>query len=568
MPMRQLIGFTIAVSAAALAHSFPTRAAEVTLGERGELRVDGKPLLPIFVWLQPVSNFDMLVSLGINTFMGEGAGAETTKEFLDAAQTRGVWGIIHSREENWPLKDHPALLTWMFGDEPDLPARVSYESLWAKSPGPDGSINIWWEGEQPTETNISGQGWPNMESTVLSGGVWLGLDGNSLPPDGHFHARYRIEVPETRTFTLWSREFGKSWGSPTWWRFDDGEWQHTPRDIKTIEVKRVASNLSIGWHRYASAQLSAGAHSFEVKVDEGRTRGRSLEVVENDYLAAFDAFLLTTSEQEPLTPDPPLRPRVLPEQVAEQYKALKAADPKRPAYLNLTASFYEQFQRYDDATYAAYCRATDIIGYDLYPVTGWGRPEWVPLIGLATAKLRELGGGGVPVWAILECTTKLRWVSQERLDQIGHPRGAHADELRAMVWLAVVNGATGIGYFPHRWEPYRQAEISEELQAEMKRTNRQLTDLAPAILGPDAPRPIAHDDIEGGPVQTLTRQHAGALYVFAVNTTREAARARFRVPAGTRVEAYEEDRTIGAEANGFEDSFAPLGVHVYIIGGG
>ncbi|MGD8240573.1 MAG: hypothetical protein PVH68_18605, partial [Armatimonadota bacterium] len=184
--------------------------------------------------------------------------------------------------------------------------------------------------------------------------------------------------------------------------------------------------------------------------------------------------------------------------------------------------------------------------------------------GPATAKLRELGGNKVPVWAILECTTKLRWVSQERLDQIGNPRGARADELRAMVWLAIVNGATGIGYFPHRWEPYRQADISEELQAEMKRTNRQLAELAPAIVGPDA-EPIAHEDLEGGPVQTLTKEHAGVRYVFAVNTTREPARVRFRFAAGAQVEVYEEERTVRLDGDGFEDSFAPLGVHIYIV---
>ena len=49
-----------------------------------------------------------------------------------------------------------------------------------------------------------------------------------------------------------------------------------------------------------------------------------------------------------------------------------------------------------------------------------------------------------------------------------------------MVWMALAAGAKGIGYFPHRWEPYRASDISEEVQAEMKRTNAQLRDLAPA----------------------------------------------------------------------------------------
>lgn len=556
----------VALAAALLRQGGALAAAEVTLGPQGELRADGEPFLPIFVWLQPISNFDMLISLGINTFMGEGAGSgETAKDFLDAAHERGVWGIIHSRPGNWALKDHPALLTWMFGDEPDLPAKIQYRCPWDVPRGEDGAVNVWWEAEERAETNFLTENWMNVESSVLSGKRWLSTSTDRLPAEGHYYARYRVTVPQAGDFTLWSREFGKSWGSPTWWRFDDGEWQHTPRDMKTLESVRVARSLSVGWHRYGTVALTAGPHALEIKVDESRTLGRSLKVSENDYLVGLDAFLLTTSDKEPLTPPQPPRPRVSPEQIAQQYQALKAVDETHPVYLNLTSGFHEQFARYDDATYAAYCRATDIVGYDMYPVTGWGKPEWVPLIGSVTAKLRELGEGRVPVWAILECTTKLRWVSQERLDQIGHPQGAHADELRAMVWLAIVNGATGIGYFPHRWDPYRQADISDELQAEMKRTNRQLRELAPAILAPSAAEPIEPEALEGGPVAAVTRQHQGARYVFAVNTTREQARARFRVPAGATVREYDEDRNIRVTEEGFEEAFAPLGVHIYVV---
>ena len=53
-----------------------TEASHVSLGVNGELRVNDQPFLPIFVWAQPVRNFDFLISLGINTFMGEGAERE------------------------------------------------------------------------------------------------------------------------------------------------------------------------------------------------------------------------------------------------------------------------------------------------------------------------------------------------------------------------------------------------------------------------------------------------------------------------------------------------------------
>ena len=368
-----------------------TGASHVSLGANGELRVDNRPFLPIFVWAQPVRNFDFLISLGINTFMGEGAERRAAKDFLDEAQARGAWGIIHAQEKKWQLKSHPALLCWMFGDEPDMP---------------------------------------------LSG--------------------------------------------------SDGQRLDTPR--------------------------------------------------------------------------------TLPDEIVKRYQALKAVDEGHPVYLNLTASFYEQFARYDDETYRRYCQATDIVGYDLYPVTGWGKPEWVPLIGKATRKLSDLAGPRVPVWAILECTTKLRWVSNEKLNRIDRPQGARDFELRSMVWQAIVNGAKGIGYFPHRWEPYKPAEISEELQVEMKRTNRQLTELAPVILSPDASEQVECEVMDGNPVDVLTKEYQGRLYFFAVNNDFKPVRVRFTLPPGIKASEahiYEEQQKIIVRNGVLEDTLGELGVRIY-----
>lgn len=511
------------------------RPASVTVGKRGELRVNGKPFLPLFVWLQPVRNFDFLASLGINTFMGEGAGGESPRQFLDALRERGLWGIIHSRPENWPLKEHPALLAWMFGDEPDLPASLPYERPVAVPKDERGFLNLWWEGEQPKETNFPQGGWMEQEATriLLSDGGWLTLDADELPPEGAFFARYEVEVPQGARYTLWVREFVKSWASPTRWRFDAGEWQQTPRDLKALEPQRVHRVLTVAWHRYGEVELTAGRHLFEVVVNERRTAGSPEKVAEN-FMVGFDAFLLTTGDQAPLSPPRPPRPKVAPEEIARQYAALKQADTSHPVYLNLTAGFFPQFARYEEVTasaiYPAYCRATDIVGYDLYPVTGWGRPEWVPLIAPVTRKLRELAPPQVPVWVILECTTKLRWVSQEHLNRIGRPQGATAAELRAMVWMALLNGAKGIGYFPHRWDPYQPCDISEELQAEMKRTNRQLTQWASVLLGPEVAGMVEVEAVEGGPVEFMVRraEEGGFPHLFLVNASTAPARIRLR----------------------------------------
>jgi hypothetical protein len=382
----------------------PDKAATVTIGERGELRVDGKPFLPVFVWLQPESNFDFLKSLGIDTFMGEGSGNQSAQQFLDALKERGLWGIIHARQSNYVLKEHPALLTWMFGDEPDLAAR-------------------------------------------------------------------------------------------------------------TPEADAAQQN-------------------------QGERRRRP--------------------------------PRVTPEEIAKQYAAVKEADKTHPAYLNLTSGFHPQFARHDEATYRGYCRATDIVGYDLYPVTGWGRPEWVPLIYSATRKLDELSPPRVPVWVILECTTKLRWVSQDRMNQLGRPKGATAAELRSMVWMSIVGGATGIGYFPHRWEPYKPAEISDELQAEMKRTNRQLKELSSVILGPEVVGKVTMEEPKDGPVQFIVRQAEGGStpHLFLVNASTEPARVRLRVSGARALRDIEGGSSTPVEGGGVALSFEPLQVRLFTLASG
>lgn len=543
-------------------------ASTVTIGQRGELRVDGRPFLPIFAWLQPVRNFDFLKSLGINTFMAEGAQqGETTQQFLDALRERKLWGIIHARPENLSLKAHPALLTWMFGDEPDLPARVPYEPPVSVPKDEQGHVGVWWEGERPEKTNFRTKNWMDVESDRLSGGRWLSTSTDKLPVEGAYTAQYSVEVPEAADYTLWVREFGKAWGSPSWWRFDEGEWRHTSRDLKTLESESVGKNLSVGWHRYAVVSLTAGRHAFEVKVDESRTLGKPDKVAENDYLIAFDAFLLTTSDKPPLAPVQPPRPRIAPEEIARQRATLRQADTKHPIYLNLTSCFFKQFAKYDDDTYRAFCKVTDLVGYDMYPVTGWGRPDWVPLIRPVTRKLRELAPSHVPVWAILECTTKLQWVSQEHLDRIGHSRGATALELRAMVWMALLNGAKGIGYFPHRWDPYKQCDISEELQAEMRRTNRQLTELSSVLLGSDVEGAATGRTVEGGSVQLAVKkaEESPAAHLFLVNASTSPARIELRLSRAKALLDLDTGQAMPLVGGGVSLSLDPLQVRLFVI---
>jgi hypothetical protein len=140
------------------------------------------------------------------------------------------------------------------------------------------------------------------------------------------------------------------------------------------------------------------------------------------------------------------------------------------------------------------------------------------------------------------------------------------EELRAEVWLAVVGGARGIGYFTHTWSPeHHEFDVSAQLQKEMARTNRMLQALSGGLTGEATPAAA-----DSPAIKVLARRAAarGRTYVLAVNASRGHVRAQLSVPSLTvaegAAEVYGERRSIRVAAGRLSDEFAPLGVHVYV----
>ncbi|MBM3497269.1 MAG: hypothetical protein FJX74_01240 [Armatimonadetes bacterium] len=530
-------------------------AAEVSIGPNRAVLVDGEPFFPLFMWLQPTRLIDYHKDLGVNCLMGEGANDQSQgPAFLDALEAAGMYGIVHFSEANLPLADHPALLTWMFGDEPDLAGQTPFVP-----PTLDGATVVL-EAESPQASTFpEGRSWLVKQHAQLSGGSWLHVTQDNLPEPA-YTAIYELEAPEAGTYVLWDRGFMKQWGSPTRWRIDAGEWQTCPRDAKTIEGRKVGSNQSVGWHRYGEVDLATGGHTLEIAAGDGRTLGKP-DQVGTDLLFGVDLFLLTTSQAEPSTPYITV-PRTSAEAIAEQYAAKLAADPDRPLYLNLTCGFFEPYRKLPPEMYDAYCAATDLVGYDHYPIYGWGRPDKIHEIAQATAALRKIAGEGKPVWAILEVTNGGQWVRDDM-------RPPTPEEVRAEVWMAIVNGATGIGYFPHVWKPeYQQSRIPPENEEALRRINAEIAELAPVILGDPVEGVVCESEGEL-PVEVLAKQSPDGTYVFAVNLLRAERQARVVVPnlqTGARIEVLGENRALTAEEGAFEDSFGELGVHLYRVG--
>ncbi|HUI94057.1 MAG TPA: hypothetical protein VLX68_17595 [Chitinivibrionales bacterium] len=94
--------------------------ATVSIGPNKEVLLDGKPFFPIMTWLQNASRIATEKTYGINTFVGQGDNS-TALAYCNEAQAQGVYAVPSwNAPEIASVKAHPAMLGWVFGDEPDL----------------------------------------------------------------------------------------------------------------------------------------------------------------------------------------------------------------------------------------------------------------------------------------------------------------------------------------------------------------------------------------------------------------------------------------------------------------
>jgi len=169
------------------------------------------------------------------------------------------------------------------------------------------------------------------------------------------------------------------------------------------------------------------------------------------------------------------------------------------------------------------------------------------------------------VFEFIETSKGSQWVDYEK--QIA----VLPMHTRSEVWMAIIRGATGIMYFTHAWRPkFNEFEPTEEMRAELKRLNAQITRLAPVIVADAAKEKVSvsfDGDLHG---ELMARSHDNSLYLFINNLDLKwrGGRATIRMEGlkkGTPVEVVDEARELIADHESFSDDFAPLGVHIYRI---
>jgi hypothetical protein len=288
--------------------------------------------------------------------------------------------------------------------------------------------------------------------------------------------------------------------------------------------------------------MGDGCNKDDLKLP-GRLDGRAYSIVNAErpdvqgrgvigwyYPDEWDAFLESTVKREDLA-DSIVGPRA-----------------GRISFLTLTNHFYSRAEPLPQGKgmYPVLFSIPDVIGFDLYPLQVWCRPAFGDVFD-SQAELRTASGG----------KPTFQWIEVARMEQ---PCRKHPEldptpgTVRAEAWLSIAGGAGGVGYFPNRW--------SDSIGDEITRTNREIKALGPALL---AARSNVHSDTDS--LRVSARSLNGALYVIAVNASSSTVQAKISVEgiAGRSATVYGGGSAVGADAEGFSDSFGPLAARVYVI---
>lgn len=263
-------------------------------------------------------------------------------------------------------------------------------------------------------------------------------------------------------------------------------------------------------------------------------------------------------------------PAIDPAVLQADYERMRVADPTRPVWLNLGQGVANENwigrggPRED---YPRYVATTDIVSYDVYPVSGVRRDDGEQVlwwVAKGVDSLQAWAARGQPVWNVIETT------------RINSERGPTPAQVRSQVWMSIVAGSTGIIYFCHEWNPvFREARLLEDepMRVAVGHINAQIQRLAPVLNGVTVTERVQiSSQAEDTPVRALVKRHAGDLWIISTATRLGDTLATFAVSgAGSgSVEVVDEGRSLPMSDGVFEDEFAAdYSVHIYrIVGAG
>lgn len=267
-------------------------------------------------------------------------------------------------------------------------------------------------------------------------------------------------------------------------------------------------------------------------------------------------------------------PCIDPTKIIEDYNELKLSDPTRPVYLNLgrgvavndwigRGECTSNIDMYK-ISHNGYLKGCDIASFDIYPVNSNEKEvkENLWYIAKGIDNLLEWSEYSKPVWC---------WIETTRIGDEGFgSRKPTPEEVKAQVWMAIIHGASGIGYFCHSFvEPSDPAALlhDEVMISAIKEVNMQITELAPVLNSSTITDYIeitsSNTEI---PIDFITKRIGETFYVFAVSMRRGNTTATFKIKDEKKVYVLGENREIKfGEDKIFIDQFSDYEVHIYKI---
>jgi hypothetical protein len=242
------------------------------------------------------------------------------------------------------------------------------------------------------------------------------------------------------------------------------------------------------------------------------------------------------------------RPAEMVPKAFAQHRVLAAAAPGTVTYVVLGDGHERQAPLWRDAA--------DVLGLDPYPIVKPRGQNDLAMVGEWTRLGQDAVKGSRPLWMVIQyfpLTAAGGWPTYT--------------ELKAMSWMAIVEGARGLLYWSYgdkglAW--VKDPKVKEEKWAELVRLTREIQALEPVLLAPDVE--VARSSSRA--VRALgKRMPDGARYLFAYNTGGTPASVTWTLaaPAAGVIDLDAQAPVAGAEREGFATTFQPYEVKRFLI---
>jgi hypothetical protein len=242
------------------------------------------------------------------------------------------------------------------------------------------------------------------------------------------------------------------------------------------------------------------------------------------------------------------RPAEMVPRVFRQRQALAEAAPGTVTYVVLGDGWEHQAPLWRDAL--------DVIGLDPYPITKPRGQNHLAMVGEWTRLGREAVQDARPIWMVIQyfpLTGAGGWPTY--------------DEIRAMSWMAIVEGAQGLFYwsFGNKGLAWVKDPAERERRwQDLVRVTREIKGLEGALLAPEAP--LVARESSGGSIRALgKRAPDGTRYLFAYNATGSPVRVTWTLsePAHEVVELGPPPAPVALSGAELVADFGPYEVRRY-----